>query len=77
MEREKCTVNNVEWKIPNHNIARDSHLEETEYTGNLYTRLFSKQGIKVNFAYYHHTSFFKKKANGILLYGLSFVPSPP
>ena len=24
----------VEWKIPKDNIARDSHLEETEYTGN-------------------------------------------
>ena len=34
MKREKCTVNKVEWKIPNDNIARDSHLEKTEYTGN-------------------------------------------
>ena len=34
MKREKCIVNKVEWKIPNDNIARDSHLEETEYTGN-------------------------------------------
>ena len=34
MKREKCIVNNVEWKILNENIARDSHLEETEYTGN-------------------------------------------
>ena len=25
---------NVEWKIPNDNIARDSHLEETDNTGN-------------------------------------------
>ena len=34
MKREKCIVNNVEWKIPNDNITHDSHLEETEYTGN-------------------------------------------
>ena len=34
MKREKCIVNNVKWKIRNDNIARDSHLEETEYDGN-------------------------------------------
>ena len=34
MKREKCIVNNVEWKIPNDNITHDSHLEETEYIGN-------------------------------------------
>ena len=34
MKRKKCIVNNVEWRIPNDNIAQDSHLEETEYTGN-------------------------------------------
>ena len=27
MKREKCIVNNVEWKIPNDNIAHDSDLE--------------------------------------------------
>ena len=32
--REKCIVNNVRWKIPNDNNARDSQFEETEYTGN-------------------------------------------
>ena len=32
-EERKCIVNNVEWEIPNDNIARDSNLEETEYTG--------------------------------------------
>ena len=31
--REKCIVNDVGWKIPNDINARDSHLEETEYTG--------------------------------------------
>ena len=34
MKREKCIVNNFELKIPNDNITRDSHLEETEYTDN-------------------------------------------
>ena len=34
MKREKCIVNNNEWKIPNDNITCDSHLEETDYTGN-------------------------------------------
>ena len=34
MTRGKCIVNNVGWKIPNDNNSRDSHLEETEYTGN-------------------------------------------
>ena len=34
MTREKCIVNNVGWKIPNDNYSHDSHLEETEYTGN-------------------------------------------
>ena len=33
-EERKCIVNNFEWKILNDNIARDSQLEETEYTGN-------------------------------------------
>ena len=33
MTREKCIVNNVRWKIPNDNYSRDSHLEQTEYTG--------------------------------------------
>ena len=45
MKREKCIVNNVEWKIPNDNIARDSHLEEMEYTDNKYTLVISEQGI--------------------------------
>ena len=45
MKREKCIVNNVEWKNPNDNIARHSHLEETEYTGNQYTPVISGQGI--------------------------------
>ena len=27
VKREKCIVNNVEWTIPNDNIARGSHLE--------------------------------------------------
>ena len=27
MKREKCIVNNFEWKIPNDNIAHDSDLE--------------------------------------------------
>ena len=49
MKREKCIVNNVEWKITNDNIARDCHLEETEYTSNKYTSVFSKQGIHSNF----------------------------
>ena len=30
VKREKCIVNSVEWKVPNDNIAHDSHLEETE-----------------------------------------------
>ena len=34
MKREKCIVNNVGWKIPNDNYSRNSHLAETEYTGN-------------------------------------------
>ena len=34
MKGEKCIVNNVERKIPNDNIARDSYLEEIEYTSN-------------------------------------------
>ena len=34
MKKEKCIVNDVEWEIRNDNIACDSHLEETEYTGN-------------------------------------------
>ena len=44
MKREKCIVNNVEWKIPNDNIACDSHLEGTEYTSNYYTPGISEQG---------------------------------
>ena len=36
MTREKCIVglNNVGRKIPNDKHTHDSHLEETEYTGN-------------------------------------------
>ena len=45
MKSKNCIVNNVEWKIPIDNVARDSHLEETEYTGNKYTPVFSEQGI--------------------------------
>ena len=32
--RQKCIVNNVGWKIPKDNNSRESHLEETVYTGN-------------------------------------------
>ena len=34
MTREKSIVNNVGWKIPNGNNARESRLGETKYTGN-------------------------------------------
>ena len=32
MMKEKCIVNNVGWKITNDTNARNSRLEETEYT---------------------------------------------
>ena len=44
LTREKCTVNNVGWKIP---YSRDSHLERTEYTGNKYTPVISERGNRL------------------------------
>ena len=42
MTREKSIVNNVGWNIPNDNYSRNSHLEETVYTGNKYTPVISE-----------------------------------